>query len=99
MQRMAKALAVTLVVSLALSGCSSLTAEKRRQAAVRHQLAKAQKARARSVAKTIKEKNRPLREPMTISEPATAVTLMPLESENVAAPVVVETATPQQPTP
>ena len=107
MPRIVKALAATLAVAMALSGCSGITPEGRRQAAVRHQIEKTKKEHAKHLAKAIKEANRPLRQPVTVSEPVTTITLEPTpwdksataSTENVAPQVIVETEATQRPTP
>jgi hypothetical protein len=95
-----------LIIGISMPGCSSVTKEGRRQAAVRHQIQKIQKEKRKRLAKEIKAANRPLRQPVTVSEPKTTVTLEPMGSESaaastedVAAPVVVETGASPQPTP
>ena len=97
MQRIAKVLAAILIVSVALSGCSSFSKQARMQRAHQKYVRKVRHQQAKRVAKANEEANRPLYEPSSPSAPATTITLDPPQSENVAAPVVVNDAT--SPTP
>ncbi len=86
-----------LIVGLTLPGCSSFSKQARMERANRKYARKVRHEQAKQAAKAAEEANRPLREPPSMSAPVTNVTLGPLPSENVAAPVVVNDDT--QPTP
>jgi hypothetical protein len=96
-QQIVKALAMLLIVGLTLPGCSSFSKQARIERAHRKYVRKVRHEQAKVAAKAAEEANRPLREPPTISAPVTSVTLEPLPSEAVAAPIVVSDDT--QPTP
>jgi len=97
MQRIAKALAMLLIVGLTLPGCSSFSKQARMERAHRKYVRKVRHEHAKQAARAAKEANRPLRETPSMSAPMTNVTLGPLPFEEVAAPAVVNDNT--QPTP
>jgi hypothetical protein len=96
-QRIAKALAMLLIVGLTLPGCSSFSKQARTERAYRKYLRKVRHEQAKQAAKGAEVANQPLREAPSMSAPMTHVTLGPLPSEDVAAPVVVNDHT--QPAP
>jgi hypothetical protein len=96
-QRIAKTLATLLIVGLALPGCSAFSKQARMERAHRKYVRKVRHEQAKLAAQAAEEANRPLREPPSIGAPVTTVTLEPLPSEAVAAPIVVRDDS--QPTP
>jgi len=87
-QQIAKALAVLLIVSLTLPGCSSFSKQARMERAHRKYVRKVRHEHAKQTARAAKEANRPLREAGLMSAPVTNVTLGPLPFEDVATPAV-----------
>jgi hypothetical protein len=96
-QQIAKVLAILLIVSLTLPGCSSFSKQARMERAHRKYVRKVRHEHSRQAARAAKETNRPLHEPPSMSAPVTNVTLGPLPFEDVAAPVVAKDD--PQPTP
>jgi hypothetical protein len=96
-QRIAKALAMLLIVGLTLPGCSSFSKQARMERAHRKYVRKVRHEHAKQAANAAEEANRPLREAPLMSAPVTNVTLGPLPFEDGAAPAVVNDDT--QPTP
>jgi hypothetical protein len=96
-QRIAKALALLLIMGLTLPGCSSFSKQARMERAHRKYVRKVRHEQAKQTARAAKEANQPLREAPFMSAPVTNVTLGPLPFEEVAAPVMVNDNT--QPTP
>ena len=97
MQRIAKALALLLIMGLTLPGCSSFSKQARMERAHRKYVRKVRHEHAKQAARAAKEANRPLREAPSMSAPVTNVTLGPLPFEDATAPVVVNDDA--QPTP
>ena len=90
---MAQVLSAILIASFTLPGCSGLSDQARVQKAHQKYVRKMRREQAKRMAQATEEANRPLHEPVTISQPATTVTLEPLESENVTNPIVVKSDT------
>ena len=97
MQRIAKALAMLLIVGLTLPGCSSFSKQARMERAHRKYVRKVRHEQAKLAANAANEANRPLREAPSMSAPVTNVTLGPLPFEDVPAPVMVNDNTEPMP--
>lgn len=98
MRPIGKVLSALLIVSLALPGCSSFSDQARVKKAHEKYVRKMHREQAKRLVQTTTEANRPLHEPAAVSEPATTVTLEPLESEAVTNPIVVKSDS-EPPTP